>query len=161
MTASAPNAIQTGLHRLPRSILVTIGLWALGTLAIFLLSQGTLPFHQPLYQAKGSSYLGPIIGSESTLFIALAMIGLIYLVTARRVVPDMAARAPAVTVARAETLWLVGYGIVALIGGALLGHAVGHDVISLHMPGTLYEGVWKSVPGEGRVNRGGERIPSG
>jgi hypothetical protein len=123
---------------LPLSILVTIALWALGTLAIFLLSQGTLPFQLPLYQAKGASYLGPIIGSESTLFIALALIGLIYLVTARRSVPDMAARAPAVAVARAETLGLVGYAVVAQLGGALLGHAVGHYAISLHMPGTLF-----------------------
>jgi len=138
MTVSAPNAIQTTLRRLPRSILVTIALWALGTLAIFLLSQGTLPFDQPLFQAKGTSYLGPIIGAEGTLFIALAMIVLIYRVTARRAVPDLAARAPAVALARAETLGLVGYGIVALIGGALLGHAVGHYAIGLHMPGTLY-----------------------
>src|SRR5215472_5976364 len=74
-------------RRVPLSILVTIGLWALGTLAIFLLSQGTLPFHLPYYQARGASSLGPLIGSESTLFIALAMIGLIFLVTARRGCP--------------------------------------------------------------------------
>src|SRR5215472_13284613 len=112
MTTSAPNATQTKQRRLPRSVLITLGLWALGTLAIFLLSQGTLPFHLPLFQAKGASYLGPIIGTESTLFIALAMIGLIYLVTARRAVPDMAARVPSIAVARAETLGLIGYGIV-------------------------------------------------
>ncbi len=138
MTTSTPNATPTRQRCLPRSILVTIGLWALVTLAIFLLSQGALPFHLPLYQAKGTPYLGPIIGSESTLLVALAMIGLIYLVTARRAVPDMAARAPAIAVARAETLGLVGYGIVAQIGGALLGHVVGHYAISLHMPGTIF-----------------------
>jgi hypothetical protein len=138
MITSTPNATPTRKRRLPRSILITIALWALGTLAIFLLSQGTLPFQLPIYQAKGVSYLGPIIGSESTLFIALAMIGLVYLVTARRAVPDMAARVPSRAVARAEALGLVGYGIVAQIGGALLGHVVGHYAISLHMPGTLF-----------------------
>jgi hypothetical protein len=136
MGPSAPNATLTRQRQLPRSILVAAGLWALGTLAIFLLSQGTLPFHLPIFQGKG--YLGPIIGSEGTLLIALGLIALIYLVTARRTVPDMAARAPAVAVARAETLGMVGYAIVAQIGGAFLGHAVGHYAISLHMPGTLY-----------------------
>jgi hypothetical protein len=138
MTSSTPKATPARQRRLPLSILVTIGLWALGTLAIFPLSQGTLPFHLPLYQAKGVPYLGPIIGSEGTLFIALAMIGLIYLITLRRPMPDIAARVPSVAVARAETLGLVGYGIVALLGGALLGHLVGHYAISLHMPGTLF-----------------------
>ncbi len=136
MTTSAPNATQTRQRRLPLSVLVTIGLWALGTLAIFLLSQGTLPFHLPLFQGKG--YFGPIIGTEGSLLVALVLIALIYLVTLRRTPPDMAARAPAVPVARAETLGMVGYAIVAQIGGALLGHAVGSYAISLHMPGTLY-----------------------
>ena len=74
-----------------------------------------MPFQLPLYQAKGASYIGSIIGSESTLFIAFAMIGLIYLVTARRAVPDMAARVPSSAVALAETLWLGGYAVVAQI----------------------------------------------
>jgi hypothetical protein len=136
MISSAPNASQT--RRLPLSIIIAIIVWALGTGAIFLLSQGQLPFHLPLFQAKGASYLGPIIGTEGSLFVALALIVLIYLVTARRKAPDLAARAPSVPVARAETLGLIGYGILGQIGGALLGHIVGHYAISLHMPGTLY-----------------------
>src|SRR5215471_4535564 len=115
MITSTPNATPARKRRVPLSILVTIALWALGTLAIFLLAQGRLPFELPIYQAKGVSYLGPIIGSESTLFIALAMIGLVYLVTARRAVPDMAARVPSLAVALAETLWLGGYAVVAQI----------------------------------------------
>jgi hypothetical protein len=143
MGPSTPNATLTRQRHLPRSVLVAAGLWALGTLAIFLLSQGTLPFHLPLFQGKG--YLGPIIGSEGTLLIALGLLALIYLVTARRTVPDMAARAPAVATARAETLGMVGYAVVAQIGGAFLGHAVGHYTISLHMPGTLYGAVLSNV----------------
>jgi hypothetical protein len=69
---------------------------------------------------------------------ALAEIVLIYLVTARRKAPDLAARAPALPVARAETLGMVAYAIVAQIVGAILGLTFGHYPISLHMPGTLY-----------------------
>jgi len=105
------------------SIIITAGLWALISLAIFPLSQGTLPFQLKLFDEKGTPFLGRILTFEGSLFLALAIMGLAYLITIRRPVPDMAARAPAVAVARAETLGMVGYAIVAQIAGAFLGHA--------------------------------------
>jgi hypothetical protein len=44
MTTSSPKVTETRPRRLPVSIIITAGLWALCTLAIFPLSQGTLPF---------------------------------------------------------------------------------------------------------------------
>ena len=121
-----------------RQVLIAAGLWALGTLAIFVLSQGTLPFHLKLFATRSTSFSGPIIATEGSLFVALGLIALTYLVTIRRVAPDLAARAPAVPVARAETLGMLGYAVVAQIIGAFLGHMVSDYAISLHMPGTLY-----------------------
>jgi hypothetical protein len=138
MTQTSPNVTTTRQRRLPLSILIAAGLWALGTLAIFLLSQGTLPFHLKLFANRGTPYSGPITATEGSLFVALGLIALVYLVTIRRVAPDLAARAPAVPMARAETLGMVGYAVVAQIIGAFLGHMVSDYAISLHMPGTLY-----------------------
>ena len=104
------------------SILITVGLWALWHARHFLLSQGTLPFHLKLFANKGTPFSGPIIAAEGSLFVALGLIALTYLVTIRRPVPDLAARAPAVPVARAETLGMLGYAVVAQIIGAFLGH---------------------------------------
>ena len=124
MTQSSPKLTETRPRRLPVSILITVGLWALCTLAIFPLSQGTLPFQLKLFDDKGTPFLGRIFIFEGSLFLALGMMGLAYLITIRRPVPDMAARAPAVPIARAETFGMVGYAIVAQVAGAFLGHAI-------------------------------------
>jgi hypothetical protein len=126
------------LRRIPTSIIVTIILWALCTVAIFVLSQGTLPFQLKLFDDKGTPFLGRVIAIEVGLVFPLFLIALIYMITRRRVVPDLRTRAPEISIARAETLGMVGYAVVAQIVGALLGKAMGQYAISLHMPGTLY-----------------------
>jgi len=136
MAPSSSNV--TRRQGLPMSVLITAVLWVLLTLSIFPLSQGTLPFHIKLFDERGTPFLGRILSVESTLLESLVLIGLIFLITLRRPVPDMVARAPALPVARIETLSMVGYAIGAQIVGAWLGYAVGHYPISLHMPGTLY-----------------------
>ena len=116
---------------------VTAG-WALATIAVFLLvGDGELPFgEQP--SLEGVSLAGQVINGWAALGIALLLIGVTFLVTRGRAVPDMAARAPEKTVALAETAALVGYGVSVGFGGLLLGRAVGDHAISLHMHGTLY-----------------------
>jgi len=79
-----------------------------------------------------------VINGWATLGIALILIGVTFLITRGRAVPDMAARAPEKTVALAETAALVGYGVLVQFGGLLLGRALGDHAISLHMHGTLY-----------------------
>ena len=110
-----------GAAAVAAELIITAGLWVLMTLAIFPLSQGTLPFQLKLFDDKGTPFLGRIFIFEGSLFLALVIMGLAYLVTIRRPVPDMAARAPAVAVARAETLGMVGYAIVAQIAGCFPG----------------------------------------
>ena len=116
---------------------VTVG-WALATIAVFLLvGDGELPFGERP-SLEGVSLAGQVINGWAALGIALLLIGVTFLVTRGRAVPDMAARAPEKTVALAETAALVGYGVSVGFGGLLLGRAVGDHAISLHMHGTLY-----------------------
>jgi hypothetical protein len=109
MTPSSSNVAKTRRRGLPVSIMITAVLWALITLAIFPLSQGTLPFHIKLFDERGTPFLGRILILEGSLVEALVIMGLAYLITAQRPVPDMAARAPDVSVARIETLLMVGF----------------------------------------------------
>jgi hypothetical protein len=121
-----------------RSVQVVTAGWALATIAVFLLvGDGELPFGERP-SLEGVSLAGQVINGWAALGIALLLIGVTFLVTRGRAVPDMVARAPEKTVALAETAALVGYGVSVGFGGLLLGRAVGDHAISLHMHGTLY-----------------------
>ncbi len=121
-----------------RSVQVVAGFWVLATIAVFLIvGDGELPFGERP-SLEGVLLAGEVIYGWATLGIALILIGVTFLVTRGRAVPDMAARAPEKTVALAETAALVGYGVLVQFGGLLLGKAVGDHAISLHMHGTLY-----------------------
>src|SRR5215203_5269335 len=121
-----------------RSVPLTAAFWVLATIAVFLIvGDGELPFGERP-SLEGVLLTGQVINGWATLGIALILIGVTFLITRGRAVPDMAARAPEKTVALAETAALVGYGVLVQFGGLLLGRAVGDHAISLHMHGTLY-----------------------
>jgi hypothetical protein len=121
-----------------RSVQVVAGFWVLATIAVFLIvGDGELPFGERP-SLEGVLLAGQVINGWANLGIALILIGVTFLITRGRAVPDMAARSPEKTVALAETAALVGYGVLVQFGGLLLGRAVGDHAISLHMHGTLY-----------------------
>jgi hypothetical protein len=117
---------------------LTAAFWVLATIAVFLIvGEGELPFgERPSFE--GVLLAGEVINGWVTVGVALILIGVTYLVTKGRAVPDMAGRAPGRATAFTETAGLVGYGVVVQFGGLLLGRAVGEHAISLHMHGTLY-----------------------
>ena len=120
-----------------RSVQVVAGFWVLATIAVFLIvGDGELPFGERP-SLEGVSLAGEVINGWANPGIALILIGVTFLITRGRAVPNMAARAPEKTVALAETAALVGYGVLVQFGGLLLGRAVGDHAISLHMHGTL------------------------
>jgi hypothetical protein len=90
----------------------------LATIAVFLIvGDGELPFGERP-SLEGVLLAGEVINGWATLGIALILIGVTFLVTRGRAVPDMAARAPEKTVALAETAALVGYGILVQLGAS-------------------------------------------
>jgi hypothetical protein len=121
-----------------RSVQLTAAFWVLATIAVFLIvGDGELPFGERP-SLEGVLLAGEVINGWANVGVALILIGVTYLVTKGRAVPDMVARAPGRSAALAETAGLVGYGILVQFGGLLLGRAVGEHAISLHMHGTLY-----------------------
>jgi hypothetical protein len=100
-----------------RSVQLVTAFWVLATIAVFLLvgADGELPFgERPFFE--GVLLAGQVVEGWATLGIALILIGVTFLITRGRAVPDMAARAPEKTVALAETAALVGYGVLVQFG---------------------------------------------
>ena len=127
-----------------RAVQFTAAFWLLGTLAAFVLvGDAGLPFGDRVGTAVGAE-LFTVWGG---LVVALLLVAVAYGITRRRTVPDMAARAPKRSVARFELVMLVVYGVLAQLGGWLLGSALGDHPISLHLHGTLYGAAHPVTPG--------------
>ncbi len=119
-----------------RSVQLVAAFWIISTILVLVLARDGLPFDRPL--VEGASLTFELINSWGNLLVALILMGIAYLVTRGRSVPDMAARAPAHPVALAETLGLVGYGVAVQVLGLFLGVALTGHAFSLHMHGTIY-----------------------
>lgn len=65
------------------------------------------------------------------------LMAIVYLLTRRRKVPDLADRAPAIDTARRETMLMIGYGVLAMSGGFCLGRAFGWHAFSFHLDGMV------------------------
>jgi hypothetical protein len=95
-----------------RSVQIVTAFWVLATIAVFLIVEdGELPFGERP-SLEGVLLAGEVISGWATLGIALILIGVTFLITRGRALPNMAARAPEKTVALAETAVLVGYGVL-------------------------------------------------
>lgn len=101
---------------------ITVIAWLAANLAVVLLARGHLPFHRPALHVP---FVTQLLSPNVAMLEVLALIAVTFALTRKRVIPDVAARAPERTTAVRETLALVGYGIAGLFGGYLLGTALG------------------------------------
>ena len=137
MSTMAPLKSSSSRASILRSPVVWIGIliWIIFSAAIPPLTDGTVPFDQPMfahmpYRARvGYEVIGPAI--------AFIFIGVTWALTRRRVV-DIAARAPDRSIALQETVSLLGYGGVVLIGGIVLSRLLGTHRIGLHLTGSMF-----------------------
>jgi hypothetical protein len=100
------------------------------------LAGDTLPFDRPVL--ADASTLTQIVNGWLNLLGASILIVITYLMTRRRAVPDMAARAPERDQAIREARLIVGYILLAQVIGYAIGHTLGSHAISLHLPGSLF-----------------------
>jgi hypothetical protein len=118
-----------------RGVQITAVLWVLASAAVVPLAGDTLPFvrgHHPETAA------GAVISGQINLALPLLLVLVALAMTRRRPPVDLAGRAPDRATARRETIALVGYGVLASLGGLLLGELAGEHAYSLHLPGTIY-----------------------
>ncbi len=104
-----------------RSVQLVLAFWVLATVAVLLIAGDELPFDRPA--VAGSSLAFEVASGWISLSAVLLLGSIIYLVTRKRVVPDMASRAPARAGALAETALLVGYAILVQLGGLVCSDA--------------------------------------
>jgi hypothetical protein len=143
--ASSPLAGLASLLR-HRGVQATLVLWALGYGAVLILAHGSLPFDRPAVAQL--SFAAQLAVPSLGLIEIFVLMAIIFAMTGKRVVPDIAARAPASRRALIETLVVLGYAAVGQIGGWVLGPALGYRPFSFHVAGTVFGCSVPPHPGE-------------
>ncbi len=128
-----------------RSFQVALILWVAISVAAVALSHGTMPL--PIGPHPGNPLVMAISSSIALLFLVLE-IGLIALITRRRAIPDLAARAPERSVALRETIVLWFYGIAVLLVGRFLGLHYFGEGIAMHLNGSIVGATRVQSPAE-------------
>jgi hypothetical protein len=112
-------------------VVVWIGL----NIAAVVLSGGILPFDRPAVAALpfATQMAFPTVG----LLEIFVLMGVVYALTRKRAIPDIASRAPARARAALETIGILTYAMAGQAGGWFLGPALGLRPFSFHLAGTL------------------------
>jgi hypothetical protein len=129
-----------------RSVQLALLGWLAINLVLIAVAGGHLPFHAASL-ATPPTVLAVLTADGMFVEVFLQM-GVVHLLTRRRTVPDIAARAPAAPVARAETVGLLAYGVAAMLGGFAVGHAFGWHAFSFHLDGMVIRTGQPVVPAE-------------
>ncbi|MFE9694706.1 hypothetical protein [Micromonospora sp. NPDC005806] len=104
--------------------------------AVLLLAPNHAPFDWPA-QHDPPSGTGQVIAAQFTL-VELLLLGVVgYALTRRRPDPAIAERIPQGPTAHREIWLLIAYGILAQVGGLVLGRALDWHPIGFHLAGTL------------------------
>ena len=111
--ASLGAVLRTTLRH--HGVQATAALWVVGYLVVLWLADGSLPFDRPAV-AKLPFAL-QLAAPSITLIEIFLLMGLVFLLTRRRAVPDLASRAPQRPTALRETLLLIGYAALGQMGG--------------------------------------------
>jgi hypothetical protein len=128
------------------AVRIAIILWIGAHVAVLLLAGGRLPFDRPaLAEIPFAIQLAaPTLGMIE-IFLLMAVV---YWLTRRRAIPDIAARAPARRIAARETFALLAYAAAGQLGGWIVGPALGYRPFSFHIAGTLFGCSTPPSPGE-------------
>jgi hypothetical protein len=117
-----------------RSLQIALALWLLISVAAVLLCHGTMPLAIGPHPEKPAAM---VISSSIALLFLVLEIGLVALITRRRALPDLAARAPERGVALRETIALWLYGALVLLIGRFIGLHLFSESIAMHLNGSL------------------------
>jgi hypothetical protein len=112
-----------------------IVVWA-ASVTFVALSGAMLPFDWPSMKSMSTNF--QLVSANIQILWVLVLIGVTFFVTRRRPAVDLAARAPAPVLNRAELLFIVGYAVAAQIVGYGLGRLIGIYPISLHLSGSVF-----------------------
>jgi len=133
-----PAALSTTLHAIfrHRGVRAAAALWITAYLVILWLARGSLPFDRP---AVAQLPFAVQMAAPSITLIEIAVLMLVtFFLTRKRVIPDMAARAPERRLALRETVAVLGYAALGQLGGWIVGPALGYRAFSFHIAGSVF-----------------------
>ena len=119
-----------------RGVQLAAALWIAGYVVALWLARGSLPFDRPAVAQLpfAVQMAAPTIGMIE-IFVLMV---LAFLLTRKRVVPDMAPRAPDRRLALRETVLVVAYAALGQVGGWIVGPALGYRPFSFHIAGAIF-----------------------
>jgi hypothetical protein len=119
-----------------RGVQIAAALWIAGYVVALWLARGSLPFDRPAVAQLpfAVQMAAPTVGMIE-IFVLMV---LAFLLTRKRVVPDMAARAPDRRLALRETVFVVAYAALGQVGGWIVGPALGYRPFSFHIAGAVF-----------------------
>jgi hypothetical protein len=129
-----------------RGVRVAASLWVIACLCVLWLADGRFPFDRPAVAQL--PFLVQWAAPSLTLIEIFALMAVTFLVTRRRVIPDMRARAPDRSLAIRETAGVLAYAALAQAGGWILGPALGFRAFSFHIAGTVFGCAVPPAPAE-------------
>jgi hypothetical protein len=119
-----------------RSVQGAVALWIISYVVVLWLARGSLPFDRPAVAQLpfAVQMAAPTVG----LIEIFVLMVLAFLLTRKRVIPDMAARAPDRRVALRETVLVLAYAALGQVGGWIVGPALGYRPFSFHIAGAVF-----------------------
>jgi hypothetical protein len=126
-------------------ICIAVAAWIILNAAAWL-SGGLLPFDRPaLAGLPFAAQMGfPTVGLAEIFL----LMGIVWWMTRRRAIPDIAARAPERALAAREAALVIGWALAGQAAGWLIGPLLGYRSFSFHLAGTLVGCTLPPSPGE-------------
>jgi hypothetical protein len=118
------------------SLWVAIVGWLGANILVTLISPGSLPFDWPARAGLSTSEI--LVEANAVLLQVLLLMLVVHWLTRGRADPRVVDRAPGYQRAVHETLGLLAYGVLGLLGGYVLAKAFGWQPFGLHLAGTLF-----------------------
>lgn len=134
--ARAPLAATLRTIARHRGVHIAVVMWFAGYLIALWLAHGSLPFDRPAV-ARLPFVVQMAMPTAGMIEIFILM-GLAFLLTRTRTIPDMAARAPERRAALRETVGVLSYAALGQVGGWVVGPALGYRPFSFHIAGTVF-----------------------
>jgi hypothetical protein len=134
---ATPQRASAALGRLARrrSVRITAGVWVAAHVVVLLVAGDELPFDWP---AVAGSTVDHLVSTDVGLLGIFGLMGLVCLLTRHRDRPAPAAGVADLATARRETVLLLAYGALGLVGGFVLARLCGWHPFALHLAGSIF-----------------------
>jgi len=120
-----------------RGVQTAVALWVIAYMVVLWLARGSLPFDRPAVAQL--PFAVQMAAPTVALIEIFVLMVLTFLLTRKRAIPDMAARAPERRIALRETILVLAYATLGQVGGWIVGPALGYRPFSFHIAGSVFD----------------------